>query len=49
MSNQNEHDVRADVDATKHETWRQRHGVALLMGAFGLLTILMVVYEKLSH
>jgi hypothetical protein len=48
MSNRDEHDGRADVDAPVRETWQQRHGTALLLAGFVLLTIVMVVFEKLD-
>lgn len=48
MSNRDAHDGRADVDAPVHETWQQRHGTALLLGGFVLLTVVMVVLEKLD-
>lgn len=48
MSNRIEHDGSTDVDAPVRETWRQRHGTALLLAAFVLLTVVMVVFEKLS-
>lgn len=48
MSNRDEHDGRAEVDAPVRETWRQRHGTALLLAAFVLLTVMMVVFQKLD-
>lgn len=48
MSNRDEHDGRAEADAPERETWQQRHGTALLLAGFVLLTVVMVVLEKLD-
>lgn len=49
MSSRDEHAADGDETQPKKANWRQRHGTVLLLAAFLLLTILMVVYEKLSH